>query len=111
MTIGTSIVGLPAVPSGIDSAGPASGAGGLALDLGVAVVVGLALVEAAGDGARIGGVDGRRGLRLRGVEGRRGVVLEMRQRRVLGMRGQPAVDQRLHELRAAQRAADEVVPA
>ena len=45
------------------------------------------------------------------VDGRRRVVLEVRQRRVLGVGGEPAVDEDLDDAGPAQRAADEVAAA
>src|SRR4051812_40931795 len=45
---------------------------------------------------------------LGGIQRGRRVVLEVGQRRMLGVRGEPAVDEGLDDLRAAERAANEV---
>src|SRR6476619_7079257 len=107
MTIGTSIRGLPCAvrsTSGMTRCGSALPAGRGRGSFGVLMGVRLELLE----GARVGGADRRGGLGFGGRE-RRLLVLQVEERRVLGMGGQPLVDEPLDDARAAKRAPDEVV--
>src|SRR3954468_1790747 len=107
MTIGTSIRGLPCAvrsTSGMTRCGSALPAGRGRGSFGVLVGVLFELLE----GARIGGADRCGGFGFRG--GERGLlVLEVEERRMVRMLGEPGVDEPLDHARPAQRAPDEVV--
>src|SRR5258706_12884688 len=121
MTIGTSIWSLPAVSrvglAALRSAGGCRLVGGGVIVVGVVVmmvvVVGVVYARVrvrVEDRARIGRPDRRDGPRLVVVEGVGRAVLDVRDGRVLGVPGQPVVDELLDDPAPAQGRAD-VVPA